>query len=171
MKIRSAWNLPPHRLLSKRNGVQSAPRSVLAEEVGFATALRAYTPSSAQNSTRRVLLPSLRSSLLFESHKEKTKHLQSKCFCMGAATCRWRKRWDSNPRYISVYLISSQGRYDHFDTLPYSFSQTDHSGGSRIVIISQFFAFCNTFAKNIYTVDLFGVYISRFVLNNLFFLL
>ena len=34
----------------------------------------------------------------------------------------WRKRWDSNPRYISVYLISSQGRYDHFDTLPYMFS-------------------------------------------------
>ena len=31
----------------------------------------------------------------------------------------WRKRWDSNPRYVAVYLISSQGRYDHFDTLPY----------------------------------------------------
>ena len=33
----------------------------------------------------------------------------------------WRKRWDSNPRYVAVYLISSQGRYDHFDTLPYAF--------------------------------------------------
>ena len=34
------------------------------------------------------------------------------CFC-------WRKRWDSNPRYREVQLISSQSRYDHFDTLPY----------------------------------------------------
>ena len=30
----------------------------------------------------------------------------------------WRKRWDSNPRYVAVQLISSQSRYDHFDTLP-----------------------------------------------------
>ena len=32
---------------------------------------------------------------------------------------RWRKRWDSNPRAREGYLISSQARYDHFDTLPY----------------------------------------------------
>ena len=32
----------------------------------------------------------------------------------------WRKRWDSNPRALACYLISSQGRYDLFDTLPYS---------------------------------------------------
>ena len=31
---------------------------------------------------------------------------------------RWRRRWDSNPRGLSPYLISSQGRYDHFDTPP-----------------------------------------------------
>ena len=29
-----------------------------------------------------------------------------------------RKRWDSNPRTVARHLISSQGRYDHFDTLP-----------------------------------------------------
>ncbi len=32
----------------------------------------------------------------------------------------WRKRWDSNPRAREGYLISSQARYDHFDTLPYN---------------------------------------------------
>ncbi len=32
---------------------------------------------------------------------------------------RWRKRWDSNPRAREGYLISSQARYDHFDTLPF----------------------------------------------------
>ena len=31
----------------------------------------------------------------------------------------WRKRWDSNPRAREDYLISSQARYDHFDTAPY----------------------------------------------------
>ena len=30
----------------------------------------------------------------------------------------WRRRWDSNPRDLSAYLISSQARYDHFDTPP-----------------------------------------------------
>ena len=30
----------------------------------------------------------------------------------------WRSGWDSNPRALAGYLISSQGRYDHFDTAP-----------------------------------------------------
>ena len=30
----------------------------------------------------------------------------------------WRRRWDSNPRNIAVQLISSQPRYDRFDTSP-----------------------------------------------------
>ena len=30
----------------------------------------------------------------------------------------WRRRWDSNPRALADYLISSQARYDHFDTSP-----------------------------------------------------
>ena len=34
------------------------------------------------------------------------------------STAFWRKRWDSNPRAREGYLISSQARYDHFDTLP-----------------------------------------------------
>ena len=39
----------------------------------------------------------------------------------------WRKRWDSNPRTLADQLISSQSRYDHFDTLPY-LSQHQHLG-------------------------------------------
>ena len=31
----------------------------------------------------------------------------------------WRRRWDSNPRAIARKLISSQPRYDHFDTSAY----------------------------------------------------
>ena len=30
----------------------------------------------------------------------------------------WRSGWDSNPRNLTVQLISSQPRYDHFDTAP-----------------------------------------------------
>ena len=38
---------------------------------------------------------------------------------MDNSSVLWRKRWDSNPRAREDYLISSQARYDHFDTLPY----------------------------------------------------
>ena len=31
----------------------------------------------------------------------------------------WRSGWDSNPRTVARHLISSQGRYDLFDTAPY----------------------------------------------------
>jgi hypothetical protein len=31
---------------------------------------------------------------------------------------RWRRGWDSNPRALARKLISSQPRYDHFDTSP-----------------------------------------------------
>ena len=31
----------------------------------------------------------------------------------------WRSGWDSNPRALADNLISSQARYDHFDTAPY----------------------------------------------------
>ena len=31
----------------------------------------------------------------------------------------WRRRWDSNPRAVARKLISSQPRYDHFDTAAY----------------------------------------------------
>ena len=40
----------------------------------------------------------------------------------------WRKRWDSNPRALADYLISSQARYDHFDTLPSSRRRVIRSG-------------------------------------------
>ena len=35
----------------------------------------------------------------------------------------WRSGWDSNPRVgVTDKLISSQPRYDHFDTAPYILS-------------------------------------------------
>lgn len=40
---------------------------------------------------------------------------------LPAELSKWRRRWDSNPRALSDYLISSQARYDHFDTSPYVF--------------------------------------------------
>ena len=36
-----------------------------------------------------------------------------------AGCCSWRRRWDSNPRGIAAKLISSQSRYDRFDTSAY----------------------------------------------------
>ena len=37
---------------------------------------------------------------------------------MSAVSEKWRSGWDSNPRAREGYLISSQARYDHFDTPP-----------------------------------------------------
>ncbi len=49
--------------------------------------------------------------------KSNTAFLTQKKSCKSNSFL-WRKRWDSNPRAREDYLISSQARYDHFDTLP-----------------------------------------------------
>ena len=38
---------------------------------------------------------------------------------MKLSSDTWRRRWDSNPRGIAAKLISSQSRYDRFDTSAY----------------------------------------------------
>ena len=45
----------------------------------------------------------------------------------------WRRGWDSNPRDVSAKLISSQPRYDHFDT----------SARGAVVSIQEITANCN----------------------------
>ena len=47
--------------------------------------------------------------------------------CIFFINTFWRSGWDSNPRNLAVQLISSQSRYDHFDTAPY-LSQHQHLG-------------------------------------------
>ena len=44
--------------------------------------------------------------------KKSTMPFSAQCFT-------WRRRWDSNPRGIAAKLISSQSRYDRFDTSAY----------------------------------------------------
>ena len=41
------------------------------------------------------------------------------CGCIYFMQPFWRRGWDSNPCAIARKLISSQPRYDHFDTSPY----------------------------------------------------
>ena len=50
----------------------------------------------------------------FESHLGQKRH-HPFGWCLF-----WRRRWDSNPRAVARKLISSQPRYDHFDTSPYT---------------------------------------------------
>ena len=40
----------------------------------------------------------------------------------------WRSRWDSNPRAVARKLISSQPRYDHFDTAAYTPTRIPKAG-------------------------------------------
>ena len=51
---------------------------------------------------------------IFTAFRGIKKPLKTQCF----QGFDWRRRWDSNPRYLAVHLISSQARYDHFDTPP-----------------------------------------------------
>lgn len=48
------------------------------------------------------------------------KHKKGRACCgHWPQTGSWRRRWDSNSRAREDNLISSQARYDHFDTPPY----------------------------------------------------
>ena len=72
---------------------------------------------------------SLSSTVLYMQMQQKSIRNNTNCCCrrnrkriaafVKIAILFWRKRWDSNPRAREDYLISSQARYDHFDTLPY----------------------------------------------------
>ncbi len=47
----------------------------------------------------------------------------------------WRSGWDSNPRTVARQLISSQSRYDHFDTTPnikFLYVSPDEFGKTKI---------------------------------------
>ena len=63
-------------------------------------------------------------------HRKQGKSLENVAF----SRLLWRRRWDSNPRALADYLISSQARYDHFDTSPqynYSVFGTDNTISSQ----------------------------------------
>ena len=63
-------------------------------------------------------------------HRKQGKSLENVAF----SRLLWRRRWDSNPRALAGYLISSQARYDHFDTPPweiYSVFSTDNTISSQ----------------------------------------
>ena len=58
----------------------------------------------------------------------------------------WRTGWDSNPRALARKLISSQPRYDHFDTCPYSVRRGRNTGTSATnLIIPQTSFVCKSF--------------------------
>ena len=58
-------------------------------------------------------------SRLCAEHRLQSKNADKDTDCILISVLIWRKRWDSNPRAREGYLISSQARYDHFDTLPF----------------------------------------------------
>ena len=74
------------------------------------------------------------------------------------AVSRWRRGRDSNPREIALKLISSQPRYDHFDTSPYirprfremnaySAFLPEPTFPIDLIIIPHRYAFFNPFSK------------------------
>ncbi len=56
--------------------------------------------------------------LMKESYKNRVSKKRKSLQLLIASGFSWRRGWDSNPRGIAPKLISSQPRYDHFDTSP-----------------------------------------------------
>ena len=84
-------------------------RSYLAQREGCRSRLRARSRRCSVSPPGCHSLP-----LRFESPWIKRKRRQKPSFSF------WRRGRDSNPRVLSHKLISSQPRYDHFDTSAYS---------------------------------------------------
>ena len=89
------------------------------------------------------------SCLHFIQHDKKKSHHKEAGFLL------WRRRWDSNPRAgVTGKLISSQPRYDRFDTSPYMFNSCSKKAnlwelslGTAKIVNIQFFK------KSSYTAD------------------
>ena len=86
----------------------------MAQAVGFSRALATVRRTvaarrDAERRARAVRIPPCSPCIVCRKNKKQR----------PAGCCSWRRRWDSNPRGIAAKLISSQSRYDRFDTSAY----------------------------------------------------
>ena len=86
----------------------------MVQTVGFSRALATVRRTvaarrDAKRRARAVRIPPCSPCIVCRKNKKQR----------PAGCCSWRRRWDSNPRGIAAKLISSQSRYDRFDTSPY----------------------------------------------------
>ena len=86
----------------------------MAQTVGFSRALKMphrgiFARRDAKRRARAVRIPPCNPCIVCRKNKRQR----------PAECCLWRRRWDSNPRGIAAKLISSQSRYDRFDTSAY----------------------------------------------------
>ena len=111
-------------LLFWRRGWDS-PRHLLAAGLPASAAALCRSPGRANAALRRLLPRPSNPSPFYRPTQ--TGHP------FGVSRLRWRRGWDSNPRDVSAKLISSQPRYDHFDT----------SARGAVVSIQEITANCN----------------------------
>ena len=71
-------------------------------------------PGTIRAPQHTFLQNGLHTAIFAGHHRKQGKGLENVVF----SRLLWRRRWDSNPRALADYLISSQARYDHFDTSP-----------------------------------------------------
>ena len=86
----------------------------MAQTVGFSRALATVRRTvaarrDAKRRARAVRIPPCSPCIVCRKNKKQR----------PVGCCLWRRRWDSNPRGIAAKLISSQSRYDRFDTSAY----------------------------------------------------
>lgn len=75
----------------------------------------------------------------------------------------YRSGWDSNPRNLAVQLISSQSRYDHFDTAPY-LSKHQHLEKLKAIPLYLYELFVSNKIPNL----IFAYFFYSFIFFNIF---
>ena len=76
------------------------------------------TFSGAEGETR-TLAPVTRPTPLAGAPRHQLEYFCMVTYIIKFCCCRWRREWDSNPRYVAVRRFSRPFRYNHFGISPY----------------------------------------------------
>ena len=74
--------------------------------------------SGAEGETR-TLAPVTRPTPLAGAPRHQLEYFCMVTYIIKFCCCRWRREWDSNPRYVAVRRFSRPFRYNHFGISPY----------------------------------------------------
>ena len=67
----------------------------------------------------RTLAPVTRPTPLAGAPRHQLEYFCMVTYIIKFCCCRWRREWDSNPRYVAVRRFSRPFRYNHFGISPY----------------------------------------------------
>ena len=75
-------------------------------------------PFSGAEGETRTLAPVSRPTPLAGAPRHQLEYFCMVTYIIKFCCCRWRREWDSNPRYVAVRRFSRPFRYNHFGISP-----------------------------------------------------